>query len=97
MLSGLQNGIQWEIREWNFVSHGKGVLWRKPGIPINLGHNGVRVCLVKGMLIDVMLSIPLMQGTARGLPHGGGYMLYSFCRFGKSRRGQQLYILSHLG
>lgn len=72
MLSGLQNGIQWEIREWNFVSYGKAVLWRKPGIPMNLGHNGVRVCLVKGVLIDVMLSIPLMQGTNRGLPHGMG-------------------------
>ena len=67
MLSGLQNGIQWETREGNFVSHGEAVLWRKLGIPINLGHNGVRVCLVEGVLIDVMLSIPLMQGTAKGL------------------------------
>ena len=55
-----------KTREWNFVSHGKVVLWRKPGIQINLGHNGVKVYLAKGVLIDVMLSIPLMQGTTKG-------------------------------
>ena len=45
------------------VSLGKGVLWRKLGIPANLGHDGEWVCLVKGVLTDVMLSIPLIQGT----------------------------------
>ena len=59
------------------------------GAVVEAGHScqcGVQMgngcALFKGVLIDIMLSIPLMQGTKKGLPHGKGYLLHSFCRFG---------------
>ena len=97
MLSGLQNGIQREIMGGIFVPHNWGCCGRSWAFLLMWGTNGNGCALFKGVLIDVMLSIPLMQGTK-----GVYLMVRDICctpsaDLGKSRRGQQLHILSHLG
>ena len=61
-------GYQWgETRGIDFCASHLGVLWQKLGIPVNGVQMGNGCALFKGVLIDVMLSIPLIQGTKRGI------------------------------
>ena len=62
------------------------------GYSCQWGTNGEGLCLVQGVLSDVMLSIPLMQGTKGVLPHGNGHWLYSFCRLGTISSGFSSYM-----
>ena len=59
---------------------------------------GNSCALFKGVLIDVMLSIPLIQGTKKGFYlMAEGICCTPSVDLDKSRRGQQIYILKPYG